>query len=52
MIKYPDEFLESISNLIQTKGILYVVFNELRMLLNFQYLKTREIFGKVKNRYV
>ena len=28
MMKYPDEFLESISNLIKTKGILHVVFNE------------------------
>ena len=51
MIKYPDEFLESISNLIKSKGMLYVVFNEFRMLINFQYLKTREILGKVKNRY-
>ena len=52
MMKYPDEFLESISNLIKTKGILYVVINEFRMLLNFQYLRIREILGKVKNRHV
>ena len=51
MMKYPDEFLESISNLIKTKGILYVIFNEFRMLINFQYLKIREILGKMKNRY-
>lgn len=51
MIKYPDEFLVSISNLIKSKGIFYVVFNEFRMLLNFQYLKTREILGNMKNRY-
>ena len=51
MIKNPDEFLVSISNLINKKGILYAVFNEFRMLLNFQYLKTREILGKMKNRY-
>ena len=52
MIKYPDEFIDSISNLIENKGILYVLSAELRLLINYMYLKIREILGGIKKQNV
>ena len=52
MIKYPDEFLQSLSNLLTDKGLLYVINNELRLLINYLYLEIRFILGRFKKRYV
>ncbi len=48
MIKYPDEFIDSMSNLIEHKGILYVLVNESKLLINYYYLVIREKLGKLK----
>lgn len=46
MIKYPDEFLDSISNLISKKGIFSSTLREPVLLANYFYIKTRIILGK------
>lgn len=51
MIKYPDEFINSISNLIKVKGILYVLTNESRLLVNYYYLGLRKKLGKLKKNF-
>jgi len=50
MIKYPDEFLDSISNLIIEKGFLYLIFNEYRLLINYVYLNLRKTLGDYKRK--
>ena len=52
MIKYPDEFISSMKNLISKKGLLYVFNNELRLLINYIYLISRRVLGKLKNKNV
>ena len=47
MIKYPDEFIDSIANSIKTSGISYY-FREAILVLNYFYLTTRRKFGKFK----
>tara|TARA_B100000965_G_C19602128_1_gene763403 strand:+ start:3052 stop:3915 length:864 start_codon:yes stop_codon:yes gene_type:complete len=47
MIKYPDEFIDSIANSIKTSGISYY-FREAILVLNYFYLITRRKFGKFK----
>ena len=51
MIKYPDEFMNSISNLIKDKGILYVLMNEPRLFFNYYYLELRKKLGKLKKNF-
>tara|TARA_Y100000741_G_scaffold239963_1_gene183717 strand:+ start:121 stop:1005 length:885 start_codon:yes stop_codon:yes gene_type:complete len=48
MMKYPTEFIDSMTNLIRHKGILYVLSNELRLLINYYYLAFRKQLGKLK----
>ena len=48
MTKYPDEFLESMKNLIEKKGTLLALMKETRLVLNYIYLKTKITFGKLK----
>ncbi|MDC3103215.1 hypothetical protein OA408_00430 [Acidimicrobiaceae bacterium] len=48
LIKYPDEFMDSIANLINKKGIIYLNLNEPKLLLNYIYLKARETLGNYK----
>ncbi len=48
MIKYPDEFIDSISNLIRYKGILNILLNEPKLFINYYYLVIREKLGKLK----
>ena len=50
MIKYPDEFLDSISNLIFERGFRYLIFNEYRLLINYLYLKLRKMLGDYKRK--
>jgi len=47
MIKYPDEFIDSIANSIKTSGISYY-FREAILILNYFYLITRRRLGKFK----
>tara|TARA_B100000902_G_scaffold59643_1_gene66748 strand:- start:29830 stop:30690 length:861 start_codon:yes stop_codon:yes gene_type:complete len=51
MIKYPDEFLYSISNLIKKEGVTYAMLNELRLFLNYFYLTSRIKLGTLKRKY-
>ena len=51
MIKYPDEFMNSIFNLIKVKGILYVLMNEPRLFVNYYYLELRKKLGKLKKNF-
>lgn len=51
MIKYPDEFIDSISNLIKVKGVFYVLINESRLLINYYYLELRKKLGKLKKNF-
>ena len=48
MLKYPDEFLDSISNLIKKNGLLKAFFSESRLVLNYYYLVFRKILGRLK----
>lgn len=48
MLKYPDEFLDSISNLIKKKGMVKAIISESRLLVNYYYLKFRKILGDIK----
>ena len=50
MIKYPDEFLDSISNLIFERGFRYLIFNEYRLLINYLYLNLRKMLGSYKRK--
>ena len=47
MIKYPDEFIDSIANSTKTSGISYY-FREIFLVLNYFYLISRRKFGKFK----
>ncbi len=49
MTKYPDEFLDSIRNLIDKKGIAKALLQEPILLFNYIYLKIRIILGKLKS---
>ena len=51
MTKYPDEFYDSISNLIYKKGLIYSMLKETRLVLNYEYLKSRKRIGKIKRKY-
>ena len=46
-IKYPDEFLDSISNLIKKYGFVISFFKHPVFVLYFLYLNTRKISGKI-----
>lgn len=48
MTKYPDEFLESIKNLIKENGLLPALIKETTLVLNYIYLKTKITLGKFK----
>jgi hypothetical protein len=47
MIKYPDEFIDSIANSIKTSGVSYYL-RELTLVLNYLYLITRRRLGRVR----
>ena len=47
MIKYPDEFIDSIANSAKTSGISYY-FREIFLVLNYFYLISRRKFGRFK----
>ena len=47
MIKYPDEFIDSIANSTKTSGISYY-FREIFLVLNYFYLISRRKFGRFK----
>ena len=51
MIKYPDEFLSSLNNLINDRGVIYTMMNEFKLLLNYLYLILRIKFGGLKRKY-
>jgi len=48
MIKYPDEFIISVNNLINVKGNLYLLINESRLFINYYYLELRKKLGKLR----
>tara|TARA_X000000950_G_C13920628_1_gene663150 strand:+ start:1757 stop:2623 length:867 start_codon:yes stop_codon:yes gene_type:complete len=48
MIKYPDEFMDSIKNMLKTKGIVFLLSHPI-ISLNYTYLATRRLLGKFKN---
>jgi hypothetical protein len=50
MLKYPDEFYDAINNLIKKRGLLFLIFNEFRLILNYKYLEYRKKLGKLKKR--
>ena len=50
MIKYPDEFYDSIKNTIKNKGLAYLLLKEYRLVLNYKYLQTRKLLGKLKKK--
>jgi hypothetical protein len=50
MIKYPDEFYDSIKNTIKKKGLVNLLINEFRLVVNYKYLQTREVLGKLKKK--
>ena len=47
-LKYPNEFLDSVQTLINNKKIILLLTLRFRELINFAYLKSRILFGKVK----
>ena len=51
MIKYPDEFIDSIANSLKTNRISFI-FKEPTLFLNYLYLITRRKFGKIKKQYL
>ena len=46
-MKYPDEFIDSISNFLKEHGVLKSIFLQPRMLINFMYLKLRRVLGQI-----
>ena len=46
-MKYPDEFIASISNFLKEYGVLKSIFLQPRMLINFMYLKLRRVLGQI-----
>ena len=46
MIKYPDEFITSVSNKLRIDS--YYLFKKPKIVANYYYLATRRIIGKVK----
>ncbi len=48
MLKYPDEFLDSISNLIKKRGLFKALISESRLVINYYYLTLRKILGDYK----
>ena len=48
MIKYPDEFMDSMKNMIEKKGLIFRVSNPI-LYMNYIYLRIRRSFGEVKN---
>lgn len=46
-IKYPDEFVISIENLLSKNNVL---FKKFRLICNYYYIYLRRYFGKVKNK--
>ena len=51
MIKYPDEFMNSISNLIKA-GYPICIDEEPRLFVNYYYLELRKKLGKLKKTLV
>ena len=49
MIKYPDEFIDSISFTLQKNGIKYI-FSELFLVINYYYLLIRRQLGVLKKK--
>ena len=48
MIKNPDEFMDSMKNMIEKKGLIFRVSNPI-LYMNYIYLRIRRSFGKMKN---
>jgi len=49
MMKYPGEFMQSISNKINRYGFQSLLLPDRKLLLNYLYLKARINLGKLKN---
>ena len=49
MMKYPTEFMQSISNKIDKYGFKSFFLLDKKLLLNYLYLRTRINLGKLKN---
>ena len=47
MIKYPDEFIDSIANSIKTSGVSYYL-REATLVLNYLYLISRRRLGRIR----
>jgi hypothetical protein len=47
MIKYPDEFIDSITNSIKTSGVSYYL-REATLVLNYLYLTLRRRLGRIR----
>ena len=48
MIKYPDEFLDSMENLRKKYGFYRFLLKDIVLALNFYYLVLRKVLGKLK----
>ena len=48
MIKYPDEFLDSMANLRKKYGFYKFLLKDIVLALNFYYLILRKVLGKLK----
>ncbi len=49
LMKYPDEFLESIKNSIHDVGYLKFIFSKFRLFINYIYLILRKLAGSYLN---
>ena len=47
MMKYPDEFLLSVKTLINKYSLIKNIFTNSRLLINYYYLISRQILGKI-----
>jgi hypothetical protein len=47
LIKYPDEFIDSIANSIKTSGVSYYL-REATLVLNYLYLMLRRRLGRLR----
>jgi hypothetical protein len=51
MIKYPDEFLDSIKRTRKFRFLISINFTDLDLVLTFYYLSLRRLIGKLRKRY-
>ena len=49
MMKYPDEFIDSISNIKEKDGLLMLVLRRPVLTFNYLYLLLRRLLGKLKS---